>query len=86
REQLKGVIQLVDARHKPTEDDIMMYDWLKYHELPVIIVATKVDKIPKGKWDKHVSNIKKELNLHDEDPVILFSSETAYGKDRAWKE
>ncbi|MCR6095635.1 YihA family ribosome biogenesis GTP-binding protein [Salipaludibacillus agaradhaerens] len=86
REQLKGVIQLVDARHKPTEDDIMMYDWLKYHELPVIIVATKVDKIPKGKWDKHVSNIKKELKLHDEDPVILFSSETAYGKDRAWKE
>ncbi|MCR6111526.1 YihA family ribosome biogenesis GTP-binding protein [Bacillus sp. A301a_S52] len=86
REQLKGVIQLVDARHKPTEDDIMMYDWLKYHELPVIIVATKVDKIPKGKWEKHVTNIKKELELHDEDSVILFSSETAYGKDRAWKE
>ncbi|PYZ93665.1 YihA family ribosome biogenesis GTP-binding protein [Salipaludibacillus keqinensis] len=86
REQLKGVVQLIDARHKPTVDDEMMYDWLKHHDLPVIIVATKADKISKGKWDKHIKQIREGLQVDKEDPVILFSSETAYGKDRAWKE
>ncbi|RKL65957.1 YihA family ribosome biogenesis GTP-binding protein [Salipaludibacillus neizhouensis] len=86
REQLKGVVLLIDARHKPTEDDLKMYDWLKYHDLSVLIVATKADKIPKGKWDKHVKIIKEDLQVEEEDTVILFSSETSYGKDRAWKE
>ncbi|MCE7793464.1 ribosome biogenesis GTP-binding protein YihA/YsxC [Salipaludibacillus sp. CUR1] len=86
REQLKGVVQLIDARHKPTEDDVMMYDWLKFHQLPVLIIATKADKVPKGKWSKHIQQIKDVLQAEDEDTVILFSSETAYGKDRAWKE
>lgn len=49
RESLKLVIQLVDLRHNPTEDDILMYNYLKYYELPTLIVATKEDKIPKGK-------------------------------------
>jgi len=86
REQLKGVVQLIDCRHKPTEDDKMMYNWLKHNELPVLIIATKSDKISKGKWDKHIKQIKEGLQVRDEDLIILFSSETAQGKERAWKE
>lgn len=86
RGQLKGIIQLVDARHKPTEDDVMMYDWLKHYDLPVLIVATKADKIPQGKWTQHIRRIEQELQAEEEDKVMLFSSETAYGKDRAWNE
>ncbi|WP_280769815.1 ribosome biogenesis GTP-binding protein YihA/YsxC [Salipaludibacillus daqingensis] len=86
RRQLKGVVQLIDSRHNPTEDDKMMYEWLKYHELPVIIVATKADKISKGKWDKHIKQIREGLQVKQEDPIILFSAETAQGKERAWKE
>ncbi|WP_088103732.1 ribosome biogenesis GTP-binding protein YihA/YsxC [Halalkalibacter urbisdiaboli] len=85
REQLRAVIQLIDVRHKPTEDDRLMYHWLKHFDLPVIIIATKCDKVPKGKWQKHVSIIQKELEKDEQDPIVLFSSETGYGKDTAWK-
>ncbi|UCZ52134.1 ribosome biogenesis GTP-binding protein YihA/YsxC [Bacillus shivajii] len=86
REQLKGVVQLIDVRHKPTADDVMMYEWLKYHEHPVIVVATKADKIGKSKWEKHKKIIREELEMDPSDTIILFSSETGHGKDKAWKE
>src|SRR5699024_7654870 len=54
REQLKLVIQLIDIRHAPTQDDVLMYDFLKYYDLPVLIIATKQDKIAKGKIQKHL--------------------------------
>ncbi|MFZ8102334.1 ribosome biogenesis GTP-binding protein YihA/YsxC, partial [Staphylococcus arlettae] len=47
RDSLKLVIQLVDLRHNPTEDDILMYNFLKYYELPTLVIATKEDKIAK---------------------------------------
>jgi GTP-binding protein len=84
RDQLKAVVQLVDLRHPPSKDDCLMYDWLKYHELPVIVVATKSDKIPKGKWDKHKKVVKETLNMDPADKIVLFSSETGQGKDEAW--
>lgn len=84
RDQLKAVVQLVDLRHAPSKDDVLMYDWLKYHELPVIVVATKSDKIPKGKWDKHKKVVKETLNMDKSDKIVLFSSETGQGKDEAW--
>jgi GTP-binding protein len=84
RDQLKAVVQLVDLRHPPSKDDCLMYDWLKYHELPVVIVATKSDKIPKGKWDKHKKVVKETLNMDPNDKIVLFSSETGHGKEEAW--
>lgn len=84
RDPLKAVIQLIDLRHNPTKDDVMMYEWLKHHELPVIIIATKADKIPKGKWQKHEKAIKETLNKDPNDPIVIFSSETGQGKDKAW--
>ena len=59
REQLQAVISVVDARHEPSKDDIQMYQFLKYYDIPTIVVATKIDKIPRGKWNKHESMIKK---------------------------
>lgn len=84
REQLRAVISLVDLRHKPTEEDIQMYQFLKYYEIPVIVVATKADKIPRGKWNKHESIVKKALDFDNNDDFILFSSETKLGKEAAW--
>ncbi|MEI5993013.1 ribosome biogenesis GTP-binding protein YihA/YsxC [Candidatus Enterococcus mansonii] len=85
REQLKAVVSLVDLRHAPTQEDIQMYEFLKYYEIPVIVVATKKDKIPRGKWNKHESIIKKALNFDKSDDFILFSSQTKEGKEEAWR-
>ena len=48
RETLRGVVILVDARHAPTKDDVAMYEWMRYYEMPLLVVATKSDKIPRG--------------------------------------
>ena len=84
REQLQAVVSLVDMRHDPTADDIQMYEFLKYYQIPVIVVATKCDKIKKNQWNKHESIIKKKLNFDPADDFIVFSSETKEGKDKAW--
>lgn len=85
REPLKAVVLIVDLRHPPTKDDIMMYDFLKHFDIPCLIVATKADKIPKGKWQKHMSITRRALQIEDGDTLIIFSSETGLGKDEAWK-
>ncbi|MGA9228326.1 MAG: ribosome biogenesis GTP-binding protein YihA/YsxC [Mesobacillus sp.] len=84
REQLKAMLLIVDLRHPPSKDDVMMYNFLKHHDIPVIIIATKADKIPKSKWQKHVKITKETLDLDPNDTIILFSSETGEGKDKAW--
>lgn len=84
RDQLRAVVSLVDLRHKPSQEDIQMYQFLKYYDIPVIVVATKADKIPRGKWNKHESEIKKALDFDHNDTFILFSSVTKQGKEEAW--
>ncbi|MBD1381178.1 ribosome biogenesis GTP-binding protein YihA/YsxC [Metabacillus arenae] len=84
RENLRAVILIIDVRHDPTSDDEMMYHFLKHYEIPAIVVATKADKIPKGKWQKHLKAVKEKLQLEKTDSLILFSSETGQGKDEVW--
>ncbi|HHI9518483.1 TPA: ribosome biogenesis GTP-binding protein YihA/YsxC [Streptococcus agalactiae] len=84
RDNLRVVVSLVDFRHDPSADDIQMYEFLKYYEIPVIIVATKADKIPRGKWNKHESSIKKKLNFDKKDHFIVFSSVDRTGIDESW--
>ena len=86
RDLLKAVIQIVDLRHPPSDDDCMMYDFLKYYNIPCIVIATKADKIPKGKWEKHKKMVRDELDMEAHDTMILFSSETGIGFDAAWAE
>jgi GTP-binding protein len=84
REQLKAAVLIVDLRHPPTQDDVMMYDFLKHYGIPCIIIATKADKIPRGKWQKYLKVTKETLDLDENDQIVLFSSETGEGKDKAW--
>lgn len=85
RQELKAVVQIIDLRHPPTADDRMMYDFLKHYNIPCIIIATKADKIPKGKWDKHKKIVKETLEMEKSDSLIVFSSETGLGFEEAWK-
>ncbi|MFZ7945590.1 MULTISPECIES: ribosome biogenesis GTP-binding protein YihA/YsxC [Bacillaceae] len=85
REQLRAVVLIVDLRHPPTADDVMMYDFLKHYEIPCIIIATKADKIPKGKWQKHLKVTRETLELDKNDHIVIFSSETGEGKDQVWQ-
>lgn len=84
RQQLRASVLIVDLRHPPTEDDIMMYDFLKHYEIPCVVIATKADKIPKGKWQKHLKVTRETLELDENDHIVTFSSETGEGKDKAW--
>ena len=84
RENLRAVVSLVDLRHEPSDDDVQMYEFLKYYEIPVILVATKADKIPRGKWNKHESMIKKKLGFDKTDTFIIFSSVNKTGVEEAW--
>ena len=81
RDCLMRVFMLVDFRHKPTEDDVLMYNFLKYYNIPVTIVATKVDKVGGSKTDKNKQIILDTLNLVVGDDLVLFSSVTKLGKD-----
>ena len=84
RDNLRVVVSLVDFRHEPSSDDIQMYEFLKYYDIPVIVVATKADKVPRGKWNKQESLIKKSLDFDNNDAFLVFSSVERIGIDEAW--
>ncbi|GKU75741.1 ribosome biogenesis GTP-binding protein YihA/YsxC [Paenibacillus sp. L3-i20] len=84
REPLKLQLLIIDIRHEPSKDDILMYQWLKHYEIPTCIVVTKADKIPRSKWDKHIKMIKTSLETDARDTVVMFSSETGLGRDQLW--
>lgn len=85
RQNLKHVFLLVDYRHKPTEDDILMYKFLKYYNLPVTIVCTKYDKVNRSLRMKQDDLIKKTLNPSLGDEIVNFSSITKVGKERVYE-
>lgn len=84
RETLSHVFLVVDFRHEPTADDIQMKNFIQYYDLPFTVIATKADKIPRGKWNQHLSKTKKALNLETTDSIVIYSSETGEGKDKVW--
>ena len=84
REETCGVVSLVDARHAPTKLDQQMINFIHYYELPLLVVGTKIDKVPKSKWNKAESQIRKGLHLSGDDQLQLFSSQTRYGKEEVW--
>lgn len=86
RDNLKRTYMLVDYRHKPSEDDILMYKFLKYYNLPVTIVATKADKVPNSKRNKSKEIILKTLGLEKDDSFIVLSNVTKEGRDNILKE
>ncbi len=80
RPNLKQVFMLIDFRHKPSADDKMMYEYLKYYKVPVTIVATKIDKLGITKHQSQRSLILDELELVVGDDFVMFSNVTKAGK------
>ena len=79
RQQLKRVFMLVDFRIKPTEDDLLMYNFLKYYNLPVTVIATKADKVGGSKKQKNLKILLDTLDLVVGDDLVVFSSITKLG-------
>jgi GTP-binding protein len=85
REVLKSVVLLVDIRHKPTGDDKLMYDFIKFYRGRVIVVATKLDKISRTTVKKNLDVIQNTLEMEDEDLLLPYSSETHQGRKELWE-
>ena len=85
RPNLKHVFLLVDYRHNPTDNDLIMYDFLKYYNLPVTVVCTKYDKIKKSQKEKQNKLIENTIDLALGDEIIYFSKITKVGRDKIIK-
>ena len=86
REELCAIFLLVDIRHEPTNDDVMMYEWIKHFGYDCVVIATKADKISRGQYQKHISIIRKKLNLAKDEKVIPLSSSKKTGVEDVWNE
>ena len=71
---------LIDFRHKPTEDDLLMYNFLKFHGVKVTLIATKVDKVGSSQREKYRKQIIDNIDLAIGDDLVLFSSKTKLSK------
>lgn len=85
RDQLRGVIMLVDGRHAPTADDVQMYQWLAYYKLPILVVATKIDKVKPSQFTKVQKLVKDKLEFQGKQPLVLFSAMSKRGKEDVWR-
>ena len=86
REELCAIFLLVDIRHEPTNDDVMMYEWIKHFGYNCVVIATKADKIARGQYQKHISIIRKKLQLEKDEKVIPLSSSKKTGVEDVWNE
>ena len=85
RSNLKNVFMIIDGRNKPTENDVLMYNYLKYYNIPVTIIANKYDKISVNNREKTLKNITNILKLNEDDKIIYFSSVNKKGRDEVGK-
>ena len=84
---LKLVVQLVDMRHKPSEDDYLMMDFLRQSGIPFIVAATKSDKLNKTEYNNRLTGLRSELlQFGDELVIIPFSSENGDGLEKLRQE
>lgn len=86
REELCAIFLLVDIRHEPTNDDVMMYEWIKHFGYNCVVIATKADKISRGQYQKHMSIIRKKLQLDKDEKIIPISSLKKTGVEDVWNE
>ena len=84
REELVQTFLLVDSRHKPTQDDIQMCDWIKHYHERVIVIATKFDKLKKSEQEPNLELIWNTLELGEEDILVPFSIKDDEGKYTVW--
>lgn len=84
RQPLVQTILLVDSRHKPTKDDIMMCDWIRHYHDRVIVIATKMDKLKKKEIEPNLERIWTTLELGEDDILVPFSTKDDEGKYTVW--
>ena len=85
RTELKRVFMIIDFRLKPTENDVLMYQFLKYYDIPVTLILNKVDKVGTSKHDHNLKVIKETMDLAVGDDFVLFSSVTKKGRAEVLK-
>ena len=73
--------QIVDIRHKPTADDVIMANWFLQTGMPFAVIANKHDKIKKSQLEGNIETIRTVLHLPEDVPVIPFSAEKGFGRD-----
>ena len=86
RNELCAIFLLVDIRHEPTNDDVMMYEWIKHFGYNCVVIAHKADKISRGQYQKHFSIIRKKLQLEKDEKIIPISSLKKTGVEEVWNE
>lgn len=84
RSQLRLIIMLVDIRHLPSEDDQLMYEWLKSQEKGHLVVASKVDKIPRGQVKNRLQELDETMGMNEPGLLIPFSATTQQGRSEVW--
>lgn len=85
RDNLKDIILIVDTRHEPSKQDLMMYNWIKSFGYRGLVVATKADKVSKGRLQKHTAIIKRKLGVESSDLVVPYSAVNKFNRDLLWK-
>lgn len=83
--QLKQVFLLIDIRHEPSQNDVTMYDWIKYQGYNPVIIATKSDKLKKSQIDAQVKLIRDTLGMDEGEIIIPFSAVSKSGRDEIWQ-
>lgn len=81
---LRGAVHIVDCRHRPSEEDLLMARWLRFHRLAAITVAAKADKLSRGALARRLPEIRARLELEKTDDLLPFSARTGAGKERLW--
>lgn len=84
REELILGVLLVDYRHKPTEEDIAMYQLYKYYDIPSVVIGTKKDKVNRSQYKKQEKLIKETLGFNEDDVFVSYSSETHDSREEVW--
>lgn len=82
RENLLEVILIVDIRHAPSKEDVIMYNWLLEYGFTGYVIATKMDKISKGRLNKHIKIIKETLKIKDSNLILPFSSDSKWNLEK----
>ena len=84
RENLRGVVFILDIRRIPNEEDLQMLDWLEEFEVPTIPVVTKVDKVPRSQRGRQLKQIAAAAGL-EPDAFVLFSAQSREGMEEVWE-
>ena len=85
RRRLAAVVQILDARHAPARSDLALRAYLRHHGLRVVTVATKADKLPRGRLAAQRERLARVLDLGPDEPLILFSAVSKLGRRERWR-